>query len=701
MSAYTSLDLRIIALEGSHYQVLVVAGPIPLPDPLPQQVFLPSPEADTLAILAGQAKPPQGVSRNQVAQHFGGLLHQWLLGGAVAEYYTAAREAAIRSNQGLRLRLDLSRAGVLAAWPWEYLRDPHADFIALSRTSPLVRYSPALVNRPLPPLTTPLRILVMISNPSDVTDLDEETERRNLLRATIELQQRGLVEVEFLEDASLRQLQRVLRQKEFHVFHYIGHGVYHPASRQGLLIFEDPFDHTRAQAIRGEALARELHEETSLRLVVLNACQGALSDGFDPFSGVASSLIQRGMPAVVAQQFEITDRAAILFSEEFYKALAEGLPMEAAIAEGRRAILGSLGSRDNIEWATPVLFLSQDAPENLFHFPRRRFDWREERYWPWIAAAMVSCLLLMALTLALGIGRDAHRAQSVAPFTPTAIPNVDLVVKEVRLLPRHPRPGELVAVFVDIQNLGSDPAPTFEYQWQANLFDPTSTVTRRVEGLAAGGILHDSFWVRLGWWGVFISETRLDTTQQLVELSEQNQRAYPIRADASQPFIINFSDPLPDGGYLSGDQPLPAEAFLPWGFRIEAQKPSDPACREIVPWLKFIGISQVALTTGLSSDPTQCSDGDIIITFVERADSNVGGISRLSAFFGPGFGRREVRYFGDRLGENDLGAIVGSVSRTQGLGLTAQPAALTPIYQVRISSPGAAMNLTQLTLYAP
>ncbi len=53
-------------------------------------------------------------------------------------------------------------------------------------------------------------------------------------------------------------------------------------------------------------------------------------------------------------QFEITDRAAITFAEEFYAAIADGYAVDASLAEARKAIFAS---GNDIEWATPVLFM--------------------------------------------------------------------------------------------------------------------------------------------------------------------------------------------------------------------------------------------------------------------------------------------------------------------------------------------------------
>jgi len=97
-----------------------------------------------------------------------------------------------------------------------------------------------------------------------------------------------------------------------------------------------------------------LHDHPSLRLVVLNSCEGARNSLTDPFAGVAAGLIRQGVPAVVAMQFEITDEAAITFAGEFYAALAGGFPVDAAVAEARKAIYIQ---PNDIEWGTPVLYM--------------------------------------------------------------------------------------------------------------------------------------------------------------------------------------------------------------------------------------------------------------------------------------------------------------------------------------------------------
>src|SRR5262249_26982187 len=107
-------------------------------------------------------------------------------------------------------------------------------------------------------------------------------------------------------------------------------------SPRGLLVLCD--DAGKGRPVAAENLGFILHDHRSLRLVVLNACEGSRASRADPFAGVAQTLIQQGVPAVITMQFEITDQAAITFADEFYAAVADGHPVDAALANARKAI---------------------------------------------------------------------------------------------------------------------------------------------------------------------------------------------------------------------------------------------------------------------------------------------------------------------------------------------------------------------------
>ena len=152
----------------------------------------------------------------------------------------------------------------------------------------------------------------------------------------------------------------------WHVLHFVGHGGVDAATGEGYLALaeaDEPVARRRRPGAGGggvyrlyaDDLGRLLAGHYPLRLAVLNACEGAQGDGRDVFAGTAATLIRRGLPAVVAMQFPITDRAAIEFARAFYRAVAAALPVDAAVAAARQAML--LAARGSLEWATPVLFL--------------------------------------------------------------------------------------------------------------------------------------------------------------------------------------------------------------------------------------------------------------------------------------------------------------------------------------------------------
>ena len=249
--------------------------------------------------------------------------------------------------------MSLSLTGVpeLLQVPWEYLYD-HPSFLSISTWTPIVRYLDLPKPRRPLQIELPLRILGMVSAPSDAEPIDVQQERQKLETALVPLKDAGAIEIDWLEEANLRALQRQLRKADYHVFHFIGHGGYDDAADDGVLLFED--EQGRGRQVSGIQLGTMLADEVSLRLAVLNACEGGRSSLQDPFSGVATSLIEREIPAVIGMQFEITDRAAIVFASEFYSALADGLPVDSSVAEARKAIYAD---HNDIEWGTPVLFM--------------------------------------------------------------------------------------------------------------------------------------------------------------------------------------------------------------------------------------------------------------------------------------------------------------------------------------------------------
>jgi hypothetical protein len=286
------------------------------------------------------------------ARSAGSALYRTVFGGAVETAFSGSKQRATDGDEGLRVRLRLSETPELSTIPWEYLyRDADQRFLSLFVDTPIIRYVD--LADPVEPLTIkpPLRVLVMIPRGQAGAGLNVDREWDLLQEATAQLRAAGLMELEPLADPSYATLHRALQQRTFHGFHFIGHGGFDETG--GFLLFDDPeLGHRR---VTGTTLGSLIADHDSMRLVVLNACEGARSSPEDTFAGIAQTLVANGIPAVAAMQAEITDRAALQFASEFYTTVSEGMPIDAALTEARKAISG--GSTGGVEWGTPALYM--------------------------------------------------------------------------------------------------------------------------------------------------------------------------------------------------------------------------------------------------------------------------------------------------------------------------------------------------------
>jgi branched-chain amino acid transport system substrate-binding protein len=311
---------------------------------------------------------PQGDSAElEAAKTLGSQLFQAVFAGDTRTCLLDSLEEAQQKKRGLRIRIHLADAPELVDLPWEYLYDPSARrFLNLSSETPVVRYLQSPV--PIRPLTLrpPLRLLTVVAKPQGYSGLAAEEEWERLQEAVKPLTTEGLMVAERLDQPTLIALQRRLRQPDFHILHFIGHGAFDRQKQQGIVLMED--ESGLARPVPGEYLGMLLHDQHQLRLVVLNACEGARPSQIDPSAGTAQALVQQGIPAVIAMQFEISDRAATTFAHEFYGSVAVGLALDAALTEARRAIFAQVSE---IEWGTPVLYM-RSPDGHIFSLRRSR-----------------------------------------------------------------------------------------------------------------------------------------------------------------------------------------------------------------------------------------------------------------------------------------------------------------------------------------
>ena len=283
---------------------------------------------------------------------FGERLYTALFTDPIEQLFRRSLDAANRQDAGLRVRLRLGDAPALAALPWEFLYSPSLDrFLALSDATPVIRYLELAQPEAALAVAPPLNILTVVADPSDVQQLDVEQEWSRLQTATRELEARNLVRLDRLPKATPGALQQRLRQADVHILHFIGHGLFDAQTGAGALVFEQ--ETGKSVLLSGSQLGALLHDQRSLRLVFLNACEGAATSPGLPFAGVAQQLVQQSNPAVLAMQFAVSDAAAVALASEFYRALADGAPVDTATSEARKAVYAA---GEEFEWGTPVLF---------------------------------------------------------------------------------------------------------------------------------------------------------------------------------------------------------------------------------------------------------------------------------------------------------------------------------------------------------
>lgn len=331
---------------------------------------------------------------NRTPQDIGSELFRAVFHGSLARELERSLARLRRGEtRGLRLRLVLDpsepRLAEISALPWELLYDPdHQRFFGQDPRTPIVRFiAPRSASDPMP-TDPPLSILVAHAEPRGLGGLRLAREAERLYEATDGTR----VQLKLVRIRSPGELRRELDRGGFQILHFMGHGMLDRRSGEGILLFENRRGGVRK--VTGRELALELRGISTLRLVVLNACETAAptvpATGSDPYLGVASALVLEDVPAVVAMRSGISDAAAVTFSEALYEHLARRDPIEEAVAEARLRLAREHAR--SIEWATPVLCL-QSMDGDLFDLSGKRRE-TKPRWRTWTARGAAAGLLL-------------------------------------------------------------------------------------------------------------------------------------------------------------------------------------------------------------------------------------------------------------------------------------------------------------------
>ncbi|MEP7010896.1 MAG: SUMF1/EgtB/PvdO family nonheme iron enzyme [Acidobacteriota bacterium] len=320
------------------------------------------------------------------AKDFGSVLFRAIFPLPIYGKWREARARRGFTKKSVRLSLHFDRAGSLAGLPWELLFDGER-FFCLSAETPIVRHPEFSASAETSPARRPFRLLAVLPEPLRQEDLDGHGELLDLQKELAARIQEGSVVVESLEKPSFRGLlERLKADPPVQALHFAGHGEALPEFGDGALCLEREGRVRYSDSVPGYALAPILSDAKDLRFVFLNACEGGRSASIEDPGNLAHRLLEAGVPAVLALQTPIGNRAAKIFSRIFYHLLAKGCPLEESVAAARQALQsGEFG----LAWASPVLYLRSSIGQVI----RPKYSWRR--------IILFGSVLIIALGIAL------------------------------------------------------------------------------------------------------------------------------------------------------------------------------------------------------------------------------------------------------------------------------------------------------------
>ncbi|HEU5100589.1 MAG TPA: CHAT domain-containing protein, partial [Roseiflexaceae bacterium] len=328
---YLDFEIAISPASGRRYRV-IVSGPGG--DAPPTTIALPPKTPRYQALAEALAR----LDTNEAALvELGRILFRTLFQGPIKDVYTRA-QGQLKPEQGLRLRFNIDPTlGQVVALPWEFLADPDQPGPMAMLDAPIVRYLPQ--QAVIPSLATTLPLKVLVTGAVTPPEPNVEQELEEVRSALTGLGHHVDITVEpHLTKAKLREWLR----RGFHVWHFIGHGGATKDGMTGTLLFEDATG--SSEAVTATELGSMLFRK-GVRLIILDACNSAKLMS-DTFRSVAPALIQAQVPAVVAMQFTVPQEVTRAFAGEFYRALAQGFPIDACVTEGRVAVMNATGLRN-------------------------------------------------------------------------------------------------------------------------------------------------------------------------------------------------------------------------------------------------------------------------------------------------------------------------------------------------------------------
>ena len=270
----------------------------------------------------------------------------WQLLGVDAEF-----DAACQSSGAQITALQIESAdAAIQQLPWELLYHPQRGFLGREPGFTLSRSLGEASNAPgAPPLESgPLRVLLFTSLPDDLHPergrLNTEEEQAQVQEALMPWISSGQIVLEMPDDGRFETLREQIHGFRPQLLFLSGHGTFAQTPGQagaGQFVFEDEWGRSELHA---DAEIAALIPGSSLRCVVLSACESGKSASDALNAGLARSLSAAGVAQVIGMRESILDRAGTLFAWAFFDAIGQRERVDVALQLGRAAIVTPLGA---------------------------------------------------------------------------------------------------------------------------------------------------------------------------------------------------------------------------------------------------------------------------------------------------------------------------------------------------------------------
>lgn len=283
-------------------------------------------------------------------EEFGKQLFALLVQGDIETIYDKLPPSYIR------LQIYSNRPD-LQAIPWEYIQWPRSPpgpdaFRSVIRVIPTIG-----VSAPVPrKLNGQIRLLFVYAEPPRGPSVGW-----SFIKDTVEKQFKNQPQlqknftIEVVEGATRASFEQAFVDAQYDILHIVCHG--QVANGIGSLVFQD-IKGSGQDLVSAPKLGGFLKDK-ELGLVVLSACNTSAGDYSKEFATVAKTLVESGIPAVIANQFEIQNSVAAAFAGAFYRELLISGDVDRATTKGRSSLdfRGELPNSDaRIDWGIPTLY---------------------------------------------------------------------------------------------------------------------------------------------------------------------------------------------------------------------------------------------------------------------------------------------------------------------------------------------------------